>query len=86
MDIAVGVIYMGIQGRKNRTNNDKLERMIKEDIVRLKEEEKAILLIGDFNGHINREIDDINYTRRRKWGEVTKNSKRIRLNNNKQYK
>ena len=62
VDIAVGVIYMGIQGRKNRTNNDKLERMIREDIVRLKEEEKAILLIGDFNGHINREINDINYT------------------------
>ena len=65
-DIAVGLIYMAVDGSSTKDWNDELEGKISGEIQLLKEEGKCITLVGDFNGHIKSEdggvIDGDNHT------------------------
>lgn len=53
MTVAVGVMYMALD--RYRESNDKLEREVTEDVAKLKQEGKMVVLLGDANGHIHEE-------------------------------
>ena len=53
-EIAVGVVYFSCHSADSREQNNKLEE---EDINEQKGEGRRILLMGDFNGHLNKGED-----------------------------
>jgi exonuclease III len=53
-DIAVGVVYMGVQSTELESWNDAILDNLKADIRCLKEQGKEVALFGDFNGHITK--------------------------------
>ena len=59
-DIALGIVYVGVQTTKNKKWNDDLYEALQQDITALKTTGKKVLIHGDFNGHIKNEGDDIN--------------------------
>ena len=50
--LAIGAVYMNAEGTKDEKQNEEKTRMLEEDIKRLQGENHEIIIIGDFNGHI----------------------------------
>ena len=50
--MALGVVYMTVDGTNRKYWNDDLEERLSGDKHTLRGEGKSITLLGDFNGHI----------------------------------
>jgi hypothetical protein len=50
--LAIGTVYMGVEGPKYEEGNKQLMQNLNEDITQLQNEGLQILILGDFNAHI----------------------------------
>jgi exonuclease III len=51
-ELALGIVYMGVDSTPNTAWNDAIQERILEEGAIHKEQGRQILLVGDFNGHI----------------------------------
>jgi len=71
-DVAVGVVYMGVNSRLNKEWNERIWERLEWEIGELKQIGFRVVLAGDFNGHIGKEEGEWG-----RWGKINTNGRKL---------